>query len=78
MSNKGVSRLKRTYNKIVPDMDTDPPPTKRAREMDGDNIGAYIPDNGGPHASIMFSLKEGKGALVRALKPFEVRVLCDK
>lgn len=59
-------------------MDTDPPRTKRAREMEGDNIGAYIPDNGGPHASIVFSLKEEKGALVRALKPFEVRALCDK
>ena len=55
-------------------MDTDPPRTKRAREMEGDNIGAYIPDNGGPHVSIMFSLKEEKGALVRALKPFEVRL----
>lgn len=54
-------------------MDTDPPVRKRQREST-DIDGAYIPDNGGPHCSIIFSLKDEKGALVNALKPFEVSV----
>ena len=53
----------------------DPPPTKKVRS-NGDE-GAYIPDaatNGGDAAttSLIFSLKEQKGALARALQPFEV------
>ena len=53
-------------------MDTDPPSLKRPRET-VENDGAYIPDNGGPHTSIIFSLNDEKGALVNALKPFQVR-----
>lgn len=53
-------------------MDTDPPSLKRPRET-AENDGAYIPDNGGPHTSIIFSLNDEKGALVNALKPFQVR-----
>ena len=46
------------------------PPTKKARVEDG----GYIPcqKGDGPNTSIVFSLKERKGALFSALKPFKV------
>ena len=51
----------------------DPPPAKKVRED-----GAYIPDgatNGDSViTSLIFSLKQQKGALARALRPFEVHV----
>ncbi len=51
---------------------SDAPSTKKARLDNGDS---YIPteDGGGHGSSILFSLKEEKGALARSLKPFEVR-----
>ena len=53
-------------------MDTDPPKRKRSRNDEEEN--AYIPTpcNGNTGTTVVFSLKEEKGALVRALKPFEV------
>ena len=49
----------------------DPPPTKKSRTNEED--GAYIPDNVcNGTTSLIFSLKEEKGALARALRPFEV------
>ena len=52
----------------------DGPSAKRAKMDNGD---AYIPTqehtDGEPTFSVIFSLKEEKGALARALKPFEVR-----
>jgi prephenate dehydratase len=54
-------------------MDVDPPALKRSRSST-DSETAYIPDNGGPQVSIIFSLKEEQGALVKALKPFEVKL----
>ena len=55
-------------------MDTAPPSRKRSR--DGEDENAYIPTqcNGGTGTTVIFSLKEEKGALVRALKPFEVSI----
>lgn len=54
-------------------MDTDVPSPKRAKMDNGD---AYIPtkehSDGEPTFSVIFSLREEKGALARALKPFEV------
>lgn len=54
-------------------MDAEVPSPKRAK-MNGDN--AYIPTkehtDGQPTFSVIFSLREEKGALARALKPFEV------
>lgn len=67
---KGVSLFTNIMD--TSSMDTDPPSLKRPRET-VENDGAYIPDNGGPHTSIIFSLNDEKGALVNALKPFQVR-----
>ncbi len=48
------------------------PPQKMAKLDNGDS---YIPTgvDGGPDTSLLFSLREEKGALIKALKPFEVR-----
>ncbi len=57
-------------------MDTASAPQKRAKLDNGDS---YIPtaaDDGQSTASIIFSLVEEKGALARALKPFDVRFAC--
>lgn len=54
-------------------MDVHPPIRKRQRETDEE--GAYIQENGTHHNSIVFSLKDEKGSLVNALKPFEVSVI---
>ena len=55
-------------------MDAEVPSAKRAK-MDGED--AYIPTqehtDGQPTFSVIFSLREEKGALARALKPFEVK-----
>ena len=47
----------------------DGPPAEKKPKLD-----SYIPtqEDGGTNVSIIFSLKEEKGALARALKPFEV------
>ena len=47
-------------------------PSKKGKLENGDS---YIPTGvgGGPNTSLLFSLKDEKGALVKALKPFEVR-----
>ena len=59
-------------------MDSEVPVAKKAK-LDMDEPKAYIPTqgqkDGEPNLSVIFSLKEEKGALVRALKPFEVHVI---
>lgn len=46
------------------------PPSPKKPKMDMQD--SYIPTEDGDSTSVIFSLKEEKGALVRALKPFEV------
>ena len=55
-------------------MDVDTGPGQKRSRPTIDNETAYIPDQGGPLVSILFSLKEEQGALVKALQPFEVSI----
>ena len=47
-----------------------PPATKKAKMDNGPESGSYIPteEENGPQFSVVFSMKEEKGALVKALE----------